>query len=267
MLKTLENELHNLWETFLIEGWETLLPPLPESVARVARAVTRGELNALLPEFATTSDHRHQAPNRSWRTGHVGGCPVLATLYHRYGWSLGLCWGRPKLVFRWFPKPGAPRPVRGFDPSQTCMGAGVQLVGGTNQLTETASDRWLHWRGGRGDSQWSIPFWNTQQTPQGTPQSAAGRRLPHSAPLGVCGQWAVTVNHHWIHFDQCRHGQVVQKSPTLSILPCHFISGTALHATTVNTPDRRRCGQMTSAGTQRPRGNDDGPGAGHQHQS
>ena len=133
-LKTLENELHNLRETFLIEGWETLLPPLPESVARVARAVTRGELNALLSEFATTS--------RSWRTGHVGGCPVHATLYHRYGWSLGLCWGRPKLS--------------------------------------------------------RLGVFAAQQTPQGTPQSAAGRRLPHTAPLSGplkftnSGQWPWT---------------------------------------------------------------------------
>jgi len=45
-VKTLENELLNLAldkasGTCLIEGWETLLPPLPDSVARFARVVSR----------------------------------------------------------------------------------------------------------------------------------------------------------------------------------------------------------------------------------
>ena len=39
----------------MIEGWETLLLPIPESVARFARAVTHAEFKALLSEFATTS--------------------------------------------------------------------------------------------------------------------------------------------------------------------------------------------------------------------
>ena len=40
---------------FLTEGRETLLPPLPDSVARFARVVTHGELKALLSEFETSS--------------------------------------------------------------------------------------------------------------------------------------------------------------------------------------------------------------------
>ena len=59
-VKTLKNELLNLAldkasGTCLIEGWETLLPPLPDSVARFARVVGHGELKALLSEFRTSS--------------------------------------------------------------------------------------------------------------------------------------------------------------------------------------------------------------------
>ena len=38
-------------ETFTIEGWESVIPPLPEKMAGLARNVTHGELNSLLQEF------------------------------------------------------------------------------------------------------------------------------------------------------------------------------------------------------------------------
>ena len=59
-LKILEKEtvtlLFNKGDgTFMIEGWESLSPPLPESSARFARSVTHGELNSLLAAFQKSS--------------------------------------------------------------------------------------------------------------------------------------------------------------------------------------------------------------------
>lgn len=59
-LKQLETETLTLLVeqnegTYKIEGWESLLPALPQSTARFARSITQGELNALLMSFKSST--------------------------------------------------------------------------------------------------------------------------------------------------------------------------------------------------------------------
>ena len=56
-VKTLEKETLNLVlkdQVFTIEGWETVLPPLPESHLKYARTLTHGELSSLISTFRST---------------------------------------------------------------------------------------------------------------------------------------------------------------------------------------------------------------------
>jgi hypothetical protein len=59
-LKTLEKETLTLLvdkndSTYEIEDWESLLPSLPESLARFARSITHGELNSRLSIFSSST--------------------------------------------------------------------------------------------------------------------------------------------------------------------------------------------------------------------
>ena len=56
-MKTLEQETLNLFiknHVFTIEGWETVIPPLPESHVKYARTLTHGELSSLISTFSST---------------------------------------------------------------------------------------------------------------------------------------------------------------------------------------------------------------------
>ena len=59
-LRTLEKEtvtikVDHSTSTFSIEGWESLLPALPESAVKLARNITHGELNSLLNAFRSSA--------------------------------------------------------------------------------------------------------------------------------------------------------------------------------------------------------------------
>jgi hypothetical protein len=53
--ETLTIHLDQSTNTFTIEGWESLVPALPESAAKYVRDITHGELSSLLNAFRTSS--------------------------------------------------------------------------------------------------------------------------------------------------------------------------------------------------------------------
>ena len=53
--ETLTIHLDQSTNTFTIEGWESLIPALPESAAKYVRDITHGELSSLLNAFRTSS--------------------------------------------------------------------------------------------------------------------------------------------------------------------------------------------------------------------
>ena len=133
-------------------------------------------------------------------------------------------------ILRWFPKPGAPRPVRGRDPSQTW---GLE----TNSLEEqldTDKDSLLLLRQmvitalaprARKPSEFHS-FLEHPRDPIECSRAPADSRCSSIWATRVYREWAKEVNHHRIHFDQCRLGQVARKSTTFSTdLPLHHWQG------------------------------------------
>ena len=53
--ETLTTQVDQSTHTFTIEGWESLLPALPESAAKFARDLTHGELSSLLNAFRSST--------------------------------------------------------------------------------------------------------------------------------------------------------------------------------------------------------------------
>ena len=144
-------------------------------------------------------------------------------------------------ILRWFPKPGAPRPVRGRDPSQIW---GLE----TNSLEEqldTDKDSLPLLRQmvitalaskARKPSEFHS-FLEHPHDPIERSRAPAASRCSSIWATRVYREWAKEVNHHRIYFDQCRLRQVARKS---SLRIFRFITGKGTSATMVNAPGHQR---------------------------
>ena len=111
------------------------------------------------------------------------------------------------------------------------MGVGDKLPWKNNwirtRIAFSCSVRWSSrpWHQEPGNHQNSILSWNTLviQLSVAGPQQL---RDAHQSGPREPTEWAKEVNHHRIHFDQCRLGQVARKSTTFSMdLPLHHWQG------------------------------------------
>ena len=129
-------------------------------------------------------------------------------------------------ILRWFPKPGAPRPVRGRDPSQTWgldsnsleeqLDTDKDSILLLRQMVITAlASKARQYRG-------SHSFLEHPRDPAECSRAPAATKCSSLWATRVYEEWAKEVQHHKIHLDQCRLGQVARKSTTFSTdLPLH----------------------------------------------
>ena len=129
-------------------------------------------------------------------------------------------------ILRWFPKPGAPRPVRGRDPSQTWgldsnsleeqLDTDKDSILLLRQMVITAlASKARQYRGFHS-------FLERPRDPAECSRAPAATKCSSLWATRVYEEWAKEVQHHKIHLDQCRLGQVARKSTTFSTdLPLH----------------------------------------------
>ena len=167
-------------------------------------------------------------------------------LCRRGGQSI-LCWGGPNCrtwsILRWFPKPGAPRPVRGREPSQTW---GLESNSREEQL-DTDKDSLLLLRqmvitalaSEVRSSQDFHSFLEHPRDPAECSQAPAAAKCSSIWTTHVYKEWAKVVGHHTVHLDQCRLGQVARKSTTFSTdLPLHHWGDLqCIHADHIRPPE------------------------------
>lgn len=133
-------------------------------------------------------------------------------------------------ILRWFPKPGAPTPVRarpehlvwGLDTNtleeQMDTDRDSLLLLRQMVITALASDNPTRGR--------SHSFLEHPQDPKECSKSPSASRCSTIWATEVYKDWAQRVQHQKISFDQCMLGQVVQKCTTLSTtLPLHHWHG------------------------------------------
>ena len=146
-------------------------------------------------------------------------------------------------ILRWFPKPGAPRPVRGRDPSQTW---GLDSNSLEEQL-DTDKDSILLLRqmvitalaSKARQNQDFHSFLEHPRDPAECSQAPAAVKCSSIWATRVYKEWAKEVRHHKIQLDQCRLGQIARKSTTFSTdLPLHHWGGLQCnHAEHVKPPE------------------------------
>ena len=129
-------------------------------------------------------------------------------------------------ILRWFPKPGAPRPVRGRDPSQAWgldsnsleepLDTDKDSILLLRQMVITAlASKARQYRGFHS-------FLERPRDPAECSRAPAATKCSSLWATRVYEEWAKEVQHHKIHLDQCRLGQVARKSTTFSTdLPLH----------------------------------------------
>ena len=205
---TLAGVTEGPWDDILIQQHQDLAPRL--LAVDILRPPEKGPNDILEDEFYSTLCCAAVGGQLSF----VGGGPNCRT------WS----------ILRWFPKPGAPRPVRGRDPSQTW---GLDSNSLEEQL-DTDKDSILLLRqlvitAIASKARQHKGFHSFLEHPR---DPAECSRAPTAAKCSsvwatrVYQEWAKEVNHCQIHLDQCRLGQRAQKSTTFSTdLPIHHWQG------------------------------------------
>ena len=127
-------------------------------------------------------------------------------------------------ILRWFPKPGAPKPVRGRSEEQVWGLPGLtprDQEDVDNDSTLLLRQMYLTSLAYQGVASQTIPhcpgsFLEHPSDPKETSKSPNAHRCSTIWNTKAYQHWAKTLRHRQVKFDQCQLGQLVAKSTTLS---------------------------------------------------
>ena len=127
-------------------------------------------------------------------------------------------------ILRWFPKPGAPKPVRGRPEEQVWGLPGLtprDQEDVDNDSTLLLRQMYLTSLAYQGVASQTIPhcpgsFLEHPSDPKETSKSPNAHRCSTIWNTKAYQHWAKTLRHRQVKFDQCQLGQLVAKSTTLS---------------------------------------------------
>ena len=158
------------------------------------------------------SPRSHTTPCAPWRLEALS--PIVTGGPNCRTWS----------ILRWFPKPGAPKPVRGRSEEQVWGLPGLtprDQEDVDNDSTLLLRQMYLTSLAYQGVASQTIPhcpgsFLEHPSDPKETSKSPNAHRCSTIWNTKAYQHWAKTLRHRQVKFDQCQLGQLVAKSTTLS---------------------------------------------------